>query len=306
LAISPPEAAVAETDDTPTLPRQVAAATRLALHRTLRSSHLWVALAFAGLPLLLMAAQAAFMMVVSGFSFSDPLLAEGVAGPTGVTLGEGARAASTKDIFQTILIGAYLHFAVFFSATLFGNSALRQEIDDQTLHYLYLQPVRRWVVVLGKYLGFLLMAVPIFCGAVILGQLLILLPYGVDGLRNVLFTASRLTGLLRECLVVATALALFSAVFMAVGSVLKNLFVVFIFYGWEQLSSLLPTTLKNYSLTYYFKHMMPNQAGGRGAAFEILAEPPGTLQTVLVLGLVFVVAMAVSFWQSNRQECLYA
>ena len=52
----------------------------------------------------------------------------------------------------------YLQFIIFFVGNIFGFAVMRQDQDDQTLHYLFLQPVDRWMVILGKMAAYLVIA----------------------------------------------------------------------------------------------------------------------------------------------------
>lgn len=269
----------------------------MTIRRGLRGRFFWGTLILAGLPVLLVLAQTIITLVMSGFALTDPLP---------MRWGGESTSQETIDVIQFLIVGGYLHFSVIFAAIMFGNSVLREEINEQTLHYLFLQPIPRWLILAGKYLGFLAVAWPIFVGALIAAQFLMIVPFGLGGMHAVLIEQGRLWALVREFFVIGVALAVFSALFMALSTVFRNLFDALLIYGWETASSLLPTVLKNFSLTFYFKHLLPQQAARRTATFEILAEPPGEVQTALVLALVLAATLAFSFWMMSRRQCIYS
>lgn len=67
-------------------------------------------------------------------------------------------------IYEWFLRLLFLHFVVFFIANILGSAVMRQEREEQTLHYLFLQPVRRWMLIVGK-LGAYLVVSSVLCVA---------------------------------------------------------------------------------------------------------------------------------------------
>ncbi|MCB2156385.1 ABC transporter permease [bacterium] len=277
--------------------RQLLALLRLTIRRGMRGRFFWGTLILAGLPVMIILARTIVLLVLSRLSFADPLPLIG---------GESAHSSETIDSMQYMLVVGYMHFSVIFAAIMFGKSALREEFNEQTLHYLFLQPIPRWLILAGKYLGFLIIAWPIFMLALTTAQILAVLPFGLDGMYSVLIERGRLLALVREFFVIGLSLAVFSALFLALSTVFKNVFDALFIYGWETASSLLPTVLKNFSLTFYFTHLLPQQAARRTATFEILAEPPGAIQTTIVLATVLIASLAFSFWMMTRKQCIYS
>ena len=68
----------------------------------------------------------------------------------------GGPAEEIHGLYENLLRILYLHFIVFFSANIFGFAAIRQDVEDQTLHYLLLSPARRWALMAGRYVAYLI------------------------------------------------------------------------------------------------------------------------------------------------------
>ena len=270
---------------------------RLSVVRYLQSRHVWTVLGLASPFYFISAVFIVGAYFTASNFFTDPLT---------MMAGQASNQAGSQfalRVFHTAFLGAYLHFGIIFAAILFGNSALREETDDHTLHYLYLQPVPRWVIIMGKYAGFIALAAPIFLVSMVVNQLLLLLPYGAQGLANRLGTWDFWGGFLAQTGVMLLAVLLYSALFLALSCIFKNLVYALFIYGWEAATRFLPDVLKDFSLAYYFKEMLPDRPAA--AAVELVVAGPGALQTILVLGGVWAACLAFTCWFAGRKECLY-
>ena len=225
---------------------------------------------------------------------------------------EGVRELTAVDernilyISSYIVNAAFIHFTIIFSAIAFGMSVMREELDDQTFHLLCMQPIPRWGIVAGKTLGFMTYAIPLIFIAIIVCQFLIVLPYGLHGIRTFYFRAEIFQMYLLQFLVVFIGLLVYSSFFLMLSVVLKSPVIILMVYGWELGSNFLPGVLKNYSIAFYLREMLPGEdrTAGLPAGF-IPPETPGTLQIVLVLVGVFVVSAAVSTAVISRKPCIY-
>ena len=82
-----------------------------------------------------------------------------------------------ETIFETVFLGAILFFGCLY---VFFN-LFRGEILERSLHYLLLTPLRREVVVVGKYVAAVTAVAVLFMASTLLSYLLIYLPVGVTG-----------------------------------------------------------------------------------------------------------------------------
>ncbi len=209
--------------------------------------------------------------------------------------------------FSTFVVNAaFIHFTIIFSAIAFGMSVVREELDNQTLHLLWMQPLPRWLIVAGKAAGFFTYAIPIILVAIIACQFMIVLPYGLQGIWSFYFRLEIFQTYFLQFLVVVTGLLVYSSLFLMLSVFLKSPVVIFLVYGWELGSNFLPGVLKNYSVAFYLREMLPgeDQTAGIPAGF-IAPETPGALQTALVLIGTLVISTAVSALVINRKPCIY-
>src|SRR5271155_3278615 len=81
-------------------------------------------------------------------------------------------------IFATVFQFFYLRLAIFFGCVGVFMNLFRGEMIDKSLHFYLLAPIRREVLVVGKYLAGLMATVVIFTISTALQLWMVLLPYG--------------------------------------------------------------------------------------------------------------------------------
>ena len=216
--------------------------------------------------------------------------------------------AEQDQIFQFLLRTMYLHFVVFFVAIHNGFAIARQDLDDRTLHYILLQPIPRWAVVVSRVIAF-----AVISGALILGS--VWLTYaiwkiglaGPGGLvRDLLGESRGLVRLLRESGVLMLAMIGYGAIGMLVGSIFKSAVPVAMVWLWEGLLAFLPQALKELTLAHYLQSLLPGALTGQRRLLELLGEPAGTLQSILVIAIVAGAALAMTILVFHFRECVYA
>ena len=79
-----------------------------------------------------------------------------------------ARSGEDSMVFAGIFQLFYLRLAIFFGCLGIFSNLFRGEVLEKTLHYYFLAPVRREVLVAGKYLAGLIAAGTLFCFSVAL------------------------------------------------------------------------------------------------------------------------------------------
>jgi len=201
----------------------------------------------------------------------------------------------------------YVRIGVFFGCLGIFVRLVRGELAEHTLHYAFLAPVRREVLVVGRFLAGVLTAVLVFGAGILASFAMMYLHFdaGIDFVSN-----GPGLGYLRAYLLVAVLACLgYGAVFLAMSLVLKNPIVpaVVVFF-WEGINGALPVWLKRFSVTHYLKPLFPVELPVEGISglFTVVAEPvPGWLA---VSGLVAFAALLLAFacWRVRRLEVLYS
>lgn len=215
------------------------------------------------------------------------------------------RIHSVMEMFLRIL---YLHFVVFFIANILGSAVIRQERDEQTLHYFFLQPVRRWMVICGKFAAYLLVSGAICVASFWIAYLALALP--VVGLRGVgadLFSHGRFAVMGRETLVLLLGLVAYGAFALIMGGVgfFKSASYSLFLLGWEAGLPYLPSTLKFWTFAHYLQSLLPEHIIENKDMFELLGEPASTGMSLAVLLGVAALFIGVATLMFRYRECQY-
>jgi ABC-type transport system involved in multi-copper enzyme maturation permease subunit len=210
-----------------------------------------------------------------------------------------------------ILFQFYLRFSIYLSALLMFMSLFRNELLERSLHYYFLTPVRREVLVAGKYLAALFSAwIAFFIGTVAL-YLLSCVPWGLGELGRYLFRGPGLANLTAYVVTALLAVAGYGAVFMLVGQYFKNPVIPgLVIWGWELINPLLPATLKKVSVVFYLQSFYPvpppeSASGWLFELFRVLAEPPAAWASVLGLIVFTGLVILASGWRARNMEVVY-
>jgi ABC-type transport system involved in multi-copper enzyme maturation permease subunit len=164
-----------------------------------------------------------------------------------------------------------LRFVIFFANAMIFVRLFRGEILEKSLHYTLLAPLRREVLVIGKYLGGVLSASLILLPTTALTYILVYLPHGPAGMR-LMVSGNGVLHLASYLLMVVLACLAYGALFMLAGLFFKNPMVpAILFLGWEMLTPFLPTFLKVLSFIHYLVSFAPVPVSL--GAFALLARP---------------------------------
>ncbi|MDX6695979.1 MAG: type transport system permease protein [Blastocatellia bacterium] len=204
-------------------------------------------------------------------------------------------------VFANIYAALILRTVVFFGCAWIFMNLFRGDIVDRSLHYYFLSPVRREVLVAGKYLSGLLASMLLFVTTTVVSMLLL---YVLTGGGAYLMNGAGLNQLLTYAGITALACLGYGAFFLVVGLFFRNPIIpALIMYGWEWLNFLLPPVLKKISVIHYLNSLSPLPVNE--GPFAILVEP--TPAWISVPGLLFVTAMVLGLasLQIRRMEIRY-
>lgn len=212
------------------------------------------------------------------------LEAMGVAGDIRV----GGAAAGGPTIFGGMIWLLYLRFIVPVLGIFYGTALIADEIDDKTITYLFVRPVRRGAILVGKYLAYLVTTVFVVLPSVVILYLLVV-PIGHGSL------AESFPALLKDLGLLGVGLAAYGALFAFVGARFKYPLVtglVFVF-GWEQIALMLPGYLRRVTMAYYLQALVPHsmpQDGLGGVLQALFRDVPSP-----AVSLAWLVGYAVLF-----------
>ena len=156
------------------------------------------------------------------------------------------RQIGSEAVFSTAMTLLYLRFIVPAIGVFYGTSLIADEVEDRTITYLFVRPIPRAAIVLGKYLAYVLCvtAVVVPSAAVVF---VVMVPFRDMG---PLFGA-----FVRDLGVLALGLAAYGAVFLWAGALFRRPLVgglLFVF-GWEQLAAVLPGYVGRLTIAHYLQ-----------------------------------------------------
>lgn len=198
-------------------------------------------------------------------------------------------------IYAFIYGGFILRTIVFFGCAWIFMNLFRGEIVDRSLHYYFLSPVRREVLVIGKYLSGLVTSVALFSFTTIVAMLLLYLPHHYsESVRH--FTDGPGLGQMMTYVGVTTLACVgYGAFFVVVGLFIRNPIIpALLLYGWEWLNFLLPPLLKKISVIHYLHSLVPVPVND--GPFAVIADPtPAWLAIPSLVGVTILVLIAASY-----------
>lgn len=197
---------------------------------------------------------------------------------------------------------------IFFVCLLVFTRLFRAEVQQRSLHYYLLTPVRRDVLVLGKFFAGVAAAGTILGTTTVLSFLGHFLPLtGAAGSGDYATFLTRGGGL--EQLAAYLGVTLlgvvgYGAVFLAMGLYFRNpILPALALFGWEWLNFLLPPLLKRLSVIHYLQGLQP--VPPPEGVLALLAQAPPTWLAVPGLLAVSAAFVALSALKLRRAEIVY-
>ena len=206
-----------------------------------------------------------------------------------------------RGTFASVFHHFYLRLAIFFGCLGIFMNLFRGEMLDKTLHYWFLVPARREVLLIGQYLAGLIAAVAIFTAGAWICYATMLWPQDPAEL-SAFWRDLGPSHAFRYAAAAALACVGYGSVFLAAGLLLRNPIVpAIVILLWEGISGMLPAALQKLSVLYYVQSVIPLPVPtdpGAPLLIRLLmapAEPPSVVTAVLgLLGLTGVVLWIAS------------
>ncbi len=223
-------------------------------------------------------------------------------------MGRECSMGEDTKILAGIIMFFYVRLGIFFGCLGLFTWLFRGEIVQKSLHYYFLAPVRREVLVLGKFAAGVATAVALFGGGVLLSYVLMYGHFGVAG-QNFTFDGPGLGHLRDYLLITVLACVGYGSIFLALSLVVKNPIVpgtmVFL---WETISGVFPPLVQKLSITFYLKNLAPVELPTEGilALFTVVAEPVPLWLALPGLGLVVAAMLVFACWRIHSLEISYS
>jgi len=209
------------------------------------------------------------------------------------------------QVYAAVYGGLILRTLVFFGCGWVFVNLFRGEVVDRSLHYYFLAPVRREVLIVGKYLSGLIATITLFSITTV-GSMLILYFWLFPSESSAFFFGGAGIGQLLSYLGVTILACIgYGAMFLIVGLFFRNPIIPALFlYGWEWINFLLPPLLKKISVIHYLTSLVPVPMSE--GPFAVLVEPTPAWIAVPSLLLFTAVVFALASSYIRRMEISYA
>jgi ABC-type transport system involved in multi-copper enzyme maturation permease subunit len=202
----------------------------------------------------------------------------------------------------------YFRLGIFFACMAIFTWLFRGEMVERTLHYQFLVPVRREILVIGKFLAGAVIAIALFETTVVACFYFMYSRFGSEG-KSYVFDGPGLGQLGSYLLATALACLGYGAVFLALSLIFRNPIIPgVVIMGWETIVPIFPAWAQRLSVTFYLKHLCPVglPATGPLAIFTIVAEPVSPVVAVLGLLCLTIAILAISCVLIHRMEITYS
>ncbi len=207
-----------------------------------------------------------------------------------------------RMIFAGMFQFFYLRLAIFFGCLGMFMYLFSGEMSNRTLHYWFLAPAPREVLLAGKYAAGLIASAAIFGGGALLAFAAMIWPHDAVELQ-----AYWNAGGMSHAFWYATAAVLgcvgYGSVFLAVGLYLRNPIIpAAVLLAWEGAASILPHALQKISILYYLQSLCPVPASMDDdvpTLVRLLAVPAAPVsRPAAILGLLLLSALVL--WIASR------
>jgi hypothetical protein len=231
---------------------------------------------------------------------------------TGTSLGQSESLGEDTVVFASVFQFFYLRLAIFFGCLGIFMNLFRGELLDKSLHFYFLAPIRRDVLMLAKYLAGLVAATVIFVTSEALQFLALCWSFDPNLLNSYLYHGHGFAHLAAYLGVTALAAMGYGSLFLAAGLWVRNpILPAAVILIWEALNPFLPSVLQKISVIYYLKSLCPVEIPASPGTPPLLAllisNPEPIPAPVAILGviLVSITMLFVSSRRVRRMEINY-
>ena len=226
---------------------------------------------------------------------------------------EGSNVGEDAIMFAGVFQFFFIRLAVFFGCLGIFMNLFRGEVLDRSLHFYFLAPVRREVLMAGKFLAGLLTTCVIFVTSELL-QIVAFTWHFSPNMRHLyLYQNHGLAHAMTYLGVTALACLGYGAFFLAAGMLFRNpILPAAAILIWEGVNPFLPPLLKPFSVIFYLKSLcpvnVPTPPGTPPLLAMLISNPDPVPGAIAVIGVVVValLALCASGFQVRRMEIDYS
>ena len=229
-----------------------------------------------------------------------------------IEIHQGYTMPEDSIVFAGVFQFFYLRLAIFFGCLGIFMNLFRGEVLDKSLHFYFLAPIRREVLMVGKFMAGLLATCIIFVTSELL-QIVVFTWQFRPAMRDLyLYQNHGLAQAAAYLGITALACLGYGAFFLAAGLLFRNpILPAAAILVWETLNPFLPSLLKKFSVIYYLKSLCPVDVPsppGTPPLLSLLVSNPDPVSTpVAILGIasVALLVLYISSFQVRVMEIDY-
>jgi ABC-type transport system involved in multi-copper enzyme maturation permease subunit len=212
--------------------------------------------------------------------------------------------AGATEFYAGLYQAFILRIVIFLACVAVFGNLIRRETLDRSLHYYFLSPLRRELLVAAKYLTGLIVTFLLFGAATVVSFFLAYLPHESTAVRQFLLGGPGLAHLASYLLVTFLACVGYGAVFLFFGFFFKSpALPALAVFGWETIHFLLPPLLKKASVIHYLQSLCPVPVSEGPLA--MLADAPSPWVAIPGLLILAAVLVAIAAWKIRGMEITY-
>lgn len=228
--------------------------------------------------------------------------------------GQLADIGEDTHVFAAVFQFFFLRLSIFFGCVGIFMNLFRGEVLEKSLHYYFLAPVRRSVLVAGKFLSGLIAAGIIFGVSTVLQFFALYWQFDSTVRQEYFYHGHGLDHLAVYVGVTLLACLGYGSVFLAAGVLFRNpLIPTLVVLLWEAISGFLPSMLQKFSVIFYLKSLCPVSVppeisldrGNPLALFAVNPTPASVITAVLGLILLSVAVLVFSSLKVRHMEVDY-
>ncbi|MBW1809488.1 MAG: ABC transporter permease [Deltaproteobacteria bacterium] len=202
--------------------------------------------------------------------------------------------------FTEMTVNVFLQFFALGLPLYLGVSAVRDEIEDKTIVYLFARPVHRAIILGGKMISVALVVSFVLVLDLVIVYAIVVSADGIGAL------GTELTRLLISAGTLCAAVIVYTAVFSLFGVLLNRPMILAMMFGlgWEMAVSNLPGAFPRLTLMYYLKSLLglgPETTGMLSVLIPPI-PPASTAQALEILAVMTVLLFSAAFYIGSRKE----
>lgn len=206
--------------------------------------------------------------------------------------GTGGRAF----LFMGITLSFFFTFYILVVSLFFSASVLAEEIEQQTIVFLYTLPMHRSRIILAKFFATLMLTLILVLGSMIPALLL--------SNHHQLSDFSTIQSMLKICAAALLGTAAYSAFSFFLGTLLKRpiLIGLFFVFPWEQFVQYMPGFIQKLSIIYYIKSFLPTALPEKASMLRIFQSTVSPFTAIAVLlSITLLFSWAAAHRSSTRE-----